>query len=104
MVTTLFIVSGSLALGLAAALLFTGFRPDGRRDALLAVLWACRGAGLIIQAGAPNLKVKNGMVVVPVPTAPGPVLNVHRTVEREKWMEIAALLLTAGASVGLARS
>lgn len=104
MVSTLLITAGSGAILVGAVVAWRALRSARGPQGWVALLWLCFGSGLILQALAPNLKVEQAAFVVPAPTRAGAMFDPRGVVEREKRMQVLALLLTSGAALGLCRS
>jgi hypothetical protein len=75
----------------------------GRRRAWLAVLpWAIFAAGLLVQAFAPRLKIRNNAFVVPPPVvAEGKDFRPGEMITRERRMQLLSGILTLGGALGL---
>ena len=81
-----------------------GERRARRQPRLVAVLlWAIFGAGLLVQAFAPRLKITNNAFVMPPSlTTQGKEINPAEIVAKERRMQLLSALLTAGGALGLA--
>jgi hypothetical protein len=91
--------AGAACLGM---LLACGTRQRGRAQALKGVLWACFGAGLVVQGLAPNLRVERGRFVLPYEIVSRPGVTPRGLVEQERRMQMLSALLVAGSAIGLA--
>jgi hypothetical protein len=96
----LFITAGVSALGLVAGLAVRG-RCSWRQTWCACLLWACFGAGLLVQGLAPHLPIRGDRFVMP--SHPGSIAlrDPVGCVERERQMHLFSALLTTGAALGL---
>jgi hypothetical protein len=76
---------------------------SGALQARLALcLWAIFVAGLLVEMGAPRLKIENNAFVMPpISDAQSATLRPMVMVRRERWMQAAAGLLTLGGAAAL---
>jgi hypothetical protein len=73
-----------------------------RQTLLVLCLWAIFAAGLLVQMGAPRLKIENNAFVMPPLTgAQEAVLHPDLLVRRERWMQMASGVLTVGGALAL---
>jgi len=98
----LFITTGAVALGTAAAIwIRAGDRPR-RYGWLPVLLWALLGAGFLVQGFAPRLKIERNRFIIPAAAGVREGFDPAASVERERKMQILSGLLTGGAALGLA--
>jgi hypothetical protein len=93
-----FIIGGAVAVGFAAVLFVRACRGSGRPSWTPALLWACLGAGLVLQGWAPHLPVERSRFIL----SSERVNNIAGLVERERRMQLLSALLTGAAALGLA--
>ena len=98
----LFIIAGLAACCLAVPLALRGFRRERRQNWLAGLLWACFGAGLMIQGFAPHLKVEQNIYVIPAHLLMQTKQPPKFFVDRERRMHFLSAFLTGGAALGLA--
>lgn len=74
-----------------------------QRHKWLAVLfWTLFGTGLLVQAFAPRLKVRNNAFVIPPSlTSEGKDIRPAEIVTRERRMQALSAMLTVGGALGL---
>jgi hypothetical protein len=73
-----------------------------RRTKLALCLWATFAAGLVVQMGAPRLKIENhAFVMPPISDAQAGTLRPDVLVRRERWMQGASGILTVGGALAL---
>lgn len=98
-----FLVSGAAGLLLAVLLGVKAVRSRAPREWLTTLCWAGLGAGLLLHAYAPHLKIENGVFVVPEKSAAGIAIgDPVGVVERERLMTRWSALLITCSAVGLA--
>ena len=98
----LFITAGVAACCLAGFLALRGFRRERRQNGLAGLLWACFGAGLMLQGFSPHLKVERNRFIVPAALLEGARQTPKDIVDRERRMHLLSAILTVGAGLGLA--
>jgi hypothetical protein len=79
-------------------------RSAGRAWSMRVVvcLWVIFAAGLLVQFGAPRLKIENNAFVMPpIVNEQGATLRPDSLVRRERWMQAASGLLTVGGALAL---
>jgi hypothetical protein len=96
------LTTGAAALCLAVYLALRGLRRDRLRNWTASYLWACFGAGLLMQGFAMHLKVEHNLYVIPGDYLLRTKQTPKAVVEREFRMQLLSALLTGGASLGLA--
>jgi hypothetical protein len=74
-----------------------------RRRWLAILLWGVFCAGLLVEASAPHLKIRDGGFVIPQTLTSGRgVVRPDELVDRERKMQLISLLLTVGGALALA--
>jgi hypothetical protein len=96
------ITTGVAALCLSVYLAIRGLRRDRQRNWTASYLWACFGAGLLVQGFAMHLKVEQNLYVIPGDYLLRTKQSPKSVVEREFRMHLLSALLTGGAALGLA--
>src|SRR5581483_1452849 len=72
------------------------------RRILVVLSWVIFGLGIVVQAMAPRLKVKNNVFVIPPSLlASGKPIDPAALVAHERRMQLLSVLLTLGGAVGL---
>ncbi len=80
-----------------------GNKGSRRRRWIAVLLWAIFGAGLLVQAFAPRLKIRNGAFVMPTSRiSEGKDIRPDEIVTRERRMQLLSGILTVGGALGLA--
>jgi hypothetical protein len=103
MYDSLFLAGGTAAICVSAIVAWLAIRARHPLRLLVALLWACFGAGFVTQARAPNLKIENGRFVVPERDSAGAAISDPiGLVGIERRMQLWSGLLTGLSAVGLA--
>lgn len=75
----------------------------GRHGWLAVLLWMVFGAGLLVQASAPRLRIKNNTFVIPPSlVTEGKDIHPAELIARARRMQLLSGVLTLGGAVGLA--
>ncbi|HZP84366.1 MAG TPA: hypothetical protein VFB21_22220 [Chthonomonadaceae bacterium] len=93
-----FVAGGVAALAISLYLLCKRSRRQLWQAALL---WACLGAGLMIQGFAPHLPIEGKYFVIPQRFLKAKTVRVDKIVDQERRMQNLSALLTGLAAVGL---
>ena len=75
-------------------------KGNGRRGWLGLLLWMAFGAGLLVQAFAPHLKIQNRQFVIP-PSLVSKGKAPDEIVGRERKMQLLSGILTVSSALGL---
>lgn len=101
-VDIVFAIAGAAACTVSVVMLGLALFRSRRGNWVPGMLWALLGAGLLIQAFAPNLKIERNRFVVPPPAEQAQTLSPKAVVDRERQMQLLSALLAGLGTVGLA--
>jgi len=77
-------------------------KRKGRRRWLAVLMWAIFGAGLLVQAFSPGLKIEHNKIVAPAAIAQSREINPGELIARERRVQLLSAILTIIGAVGLA--
>lgn len=80
-------------------------REDKRKERtrwLAVLMWAIFGAGLLVQAFSPGLRIEHNKIVAPAAIAQNREIHPDELIARERRVQLVSVILTVTDAVGLA--
>jgi hypothetical protein len=84
-----------------AAALARENRRKGRTQWLAVLMWSIFGAGLLVQAFSPGLRIEHHKIVAPAAIAQSREIHPDELIARERWVQTLSIILTVTGAVGL---